>query len=45
MDWSKAKNILILIFIALNIFLFLNMNILNLQGGVAAETIKSTVDV
>lgn len=42
MDWSKAKNVLIIIFIALNIFLLANIVFYNLGQGISEETILNT---
>jgi len=42
MDWSKAKNIMIFIFLALNIFLLVNIIILNKGEDISAETRSNT---
>lgn len=42
MDISKAKNIFIIIFIALNVFMLVNIGILKRETGVSAETLENT---
>lgn len=45
MDWSKAKNVLIVIFLALNIFLLADLYILTKQEGVSKETIANATSI
>lgn len=45
MDWSRAKNILILILLALNIFLFVNISVHNPGSSISGETISNTVKI
>jgi hypothetical protein len=42
MDWSRAKSVLILVFFILNIFLLINISILNPKDNISVETIKNT---
>lgn len=45
MDWSKAKSILILIFLALNLFLLAFIMTYSFGNGVSKETVSNTVDI
>jgi regulatory protein YycI of two-component signal transduction system YycFG len=45
MDWSKAKNILIFIFIVLNVFLIVYMSMYKFDKGVSRETIANTREI
>jgi regulatory protein YycI of two-component signal transduction system YycFG len=45
MEWSKAKSILILVFIILNIFLFTYLNIYIKSGDVSKEVINTTFNI
>ncbi|MDP4094049.1 MAG: two-component system regulatory protein YycI [Bacillota bacterium] len=43
MDWSKAKNILIAVLVALNVFLLINNNIYSKESKVSSETVENTI--
>jgi regulatory protein YycI of two-component signal transduction system YycFG len=43
MDWGKAKTILIFVFIALNIFLLVNIYIYSSEGKISKKTISNAV--
>lgn len=45
MDWSKAKNILILIFIVLNVFLLVYLGVYTKSSNVSKEAVISTLNV
>jgi len=45
MDWAKAKNILIFVFIILNIFLLVNLSIYYFNGNDINKNIKSTIKI
>lgn len=45
MDWSKAKTILIVTLLILNIFLLLNLNLLVSNDDISDETIANTVKI
>jgi len=42
MEWSRAKSILIGVFVVLNIFLFYQLGHFIFKGGVSAETLENT---
>ena len=45
MDWSKAKNILILIFIVLNVFLLAYLGVYTKSSNISKEAVTSTLNV
>ncbi len=45
MDWSKVKNILIILFIALNIFLLVNIIDISTNDVVSKKTLNNTVKI
>ncbi len=45
MDWSRAKNILILIFIVLNVFLLVYLGIYTKSSNVSKEAVISTLNI
>ncbi|HHV58982.1 MAG TPA: hypothetical protein GXX49_01525 [Clostridiaceae bacterium] len=45
MDWSRVKNILIILFIALNIFLFVNIINISVSDNVSKKTLNNTVKI
>jgi regulatory protein YycI of two-component signal transduction system YycFG len=45
MDWARAKSILIIVFLILNIFLIVNLGITNLGSGTSREAILNTVKI
>lgn len=45
MEWSKAKNVLILTFIILNIFLLVNLSLSKFRGEVSKEAVANTVEI
>lgn len=42
MNWAKAKNVIIVIFAVLNVFLLANIIIYKYDGGISAETLSNT---
>jgi regulatory protein YycI of two-component signal transduction system YycFG len=44
-DWSKAKNILILIFIVLNVFLLAYLGVYTKSSNISKEAVTSTLNV
>lgn|GEM_PF-295812 len=45
MDWSRAKNIFIIIFITLNLFLLIYSGIYKIQGSIPKETATSILSI
>ena len=45
MDWSKAKSVLILVFIILNIFLAYNIMLLYNDEGISAHIIENVENI
>ncbi len=45
MDWSRAKSVLIGIFLALNAFLFVYIRVFCLQPAVSADTLDNTIKI
>lgn len=45
MDWSKVKNILIILFVALNTFLLVNIIDISRNEGVSKKTLSNTVKI
>jgi regulatory protein YycI of two-component signal transduction system YycFG len=45
MDWSKAKSILIYIFIGLNVFLIVYMSMYKFDKGISRETVANTREI
>ncbi len=45
MDWSRAKSILILVFVIVNIFLVANIGVFNLRSSISGETISNAKTV
>ena len=45
MDWSKAKNILIIVFVVLNIFLLVYSSIYREKSTVSKEAVATVVNI
>lgn len=45
MDWARAKTVLIVVFFILNIFLLINLYIINPKDSVSKETIINTANI
>ena len=45
MDWSKAKSILIVMLLLLNIFLLVSIGFYKLEDGISRETVSNTIKI